>query len=152
MTFYAQPRMTRDIDLVVELGPADASRLVAAFESDFDCDLEEVSAAVNARRMFNFIHVERVVKVDFIVRKEAPFRVEEFKRRRMLKLGEVPIWVVSPEDLLLSKLVWAQPTHSELQLRDIRNILVSVTSLDWGYLRRWAGDLGVDELLAEARQ
>jgi hypothetical protein len=36
MNYYAQPRMTRDIDLVVALDPSDAARIRNTFEPDFD--------------------------------------------------------------------------------------------------------------------
>ncbi|HSR66736.1 MAG TPA: hypothetical protein VLU25_02250 [Acidobacteriota bacterium] len=54
--------------------------------------------------------------------------------------------VDSPEDLLLSKLVWAKQGDSELQKRDIRNLLESVRDLDFDYLRQWAKELSVHEL------
>ena len=34
MNYYAQPRMTRDIDLVVALRSADAARIVELFSTD----------------------------------------------------------------------------------------------------------------------
>jgi hypothetical protein len=78
MNYYAQPRMTRDVDIVIELGAADVERVAALFIPDFLCEVEAVRDAVRRRGMFNIIHGESVVKVDFIVRKDVPFRVEEF--------------------------------------------------------------------------
>ena len=74
---YAQPRMTRDIDLVVELDAADAERLVALFGDQFECDLHTIRAAIARRSLFNLIHTDAIVKVDFIVRKSTPYRLEE---------------------------------------------------------------------------
>jgi len=59
--------------------------------------------------------------------------------------------MVSPEDLLLSKLHWAKDSRSELQLRDARNLIACVGDLDWGYIETWARDLSVEGLLAEVR-
>lgn len=64
-------------------------------------------------------------------------------------LGSFPI--VSPEDLLLSKLEWASDSHSDFQLRDVRSLIASVPGLDWAYIDRWAVELGVAALLAEVR-
>ena len=60
--------------------------------------------------------------------------------------------VVSVEDLILSKLCWAKASESELQLRDVRTLLATVSQLDWTYLRNWADALGVSTLLDEVRQ
>ena len=151
LNFYAQPRMTRDVDLVVELHAKDAERIVALFEPDFACDLEEIQSAIRSERMFNLIHTEKVVKVDFIVRKSTAYRKEEFQRRRRVEFLGTPIWVVAAEDLVLSKLAWAKDSHSDFQLRDVRNVLRMVKDLDWPYLEQWAGDLEVEELLTEVR-
>jgi hypothetical protein len=55
---------------------------------------------------------------------------------------------VTREDLILSKLVWARDTVSELQLRDVRQLLSGAVDTD--YLQKWAAVLGVDSLLEEA--
>jgi hypothetical protein len=150
-SYYAQPRMTRDIDVVVALEPADADRVATLFADEFYCDVEVIRDAARQRAMFNLIHTELVVKVDFIVRKDSAYRRTEFKRRRRVRIAGFETWIVSAEDLVLSKLVWAKPSRSELQLGDVRNLIVSVTDLDWPYLERWAADLDVLELLEEVR-
>ena len=102
--YYARPRMTRDIDLVVEVRPADAERLAGAFAPEFTCDVDAIRGAIARRSLFNLIHVEAVAKVDFIVRKDDPYQIEEFGRRRRVEIGGHLLWMVSPEDLILSKL------------------------------------------------
>ena len=150
MNYYAQPRMTRDVDIVVELKPADAERIAQLF-SDFYCDLDAVRDAIARQFMFNVIHADLAVKVDFIVRKTTPYRVAEFSRRREATVAGVRLWLVSPEDLLLSKLAWAKDSHSELQRSDVRNLIASVATIDWPYVERWAAELTVATLLDEVR-
>jgi hypothetical protein len=149
LSVYAEPRMTRDIDLVVELTPDGVEPLVEALSSGYYVDRDAVRKAVRARDMFNAIHRTSVVKVDFIVRKEDDYRRTEFGRRRFLEWSGRTLPVVAPEDLLLSKLVWAAPSHSELQLRDARTLVAGVPALDRDYLRTWASRLGVLALLEE---
>lgn len=151
MNYYAQPRMTRDIDIVIALDPADAEPVARLFAADFVCEVDAVRDAARRRGMFNIIHCEWVVKVDFVVRKDLPYRHEEFARRRRVVVEGTEIAIVTPEDLLLSKLHWAKNSQSELQLRDARNLVASVTDLDWAYLDRWAGELTVTALLAAVR-
>ena len=148
---YAQPRMTRDLDLVVELEPADAERLVALFGDEFECDLHAIRAAIVRRSLFNLIHTDAIVKVDFVVRKDTPYRVEEFGRRRRVEIDGQPMWMVSAEDLVVSKLLWARDSHSELQLRDVRHLIAAQPALDWAYVERWADAVDVRALLREVR-
>ena len=154
MAVYSVPRMTRDIDIVVACRTADADRLVALFEGDCCIDAETVRNAVEERATFNVIHNDWIIKADFIVRKDEPYRRAEFERRRRMSIGEAGgrVHVVAPEDLILSKLVWAKDSMSELQLRDSRQIVDSVPDLDWAYLERWARELGITGLLDRVRE
>src|SRR5690242_18304044 len=61
MSFYANPRMTRDVDIVVELRPADVPRLKALFDADFALDEDEAKDAIARRSLFNVIHQELVI-------------------------------------------------------------------------------------------
>jgi len=152
MAVYATPRMTRDIDLVVECTPADVQRIVAAFEPDCVISIDAVREAIEVAGMFNMIHKEWAIKADFIVRKDSPYRKLEFERRRRLVVDDVPIVFAAPEDLILSKLCWARETGSAMQLRDVRELLAADVELDWQYLETWATNLGVARDLESARQ
>jgi len=151
MGYYAQPRMTRDIDIVVELGHAQADALVATLAPDFYIDDLAVHQAVARQGMFNAIHSTLIVKVDFIVRKPSEYRRVEFERRRPVVIDGVRLSLVAPEDLILSKLDWARDSRSEVQLRDVRNLLDSVPDLDQDYLDRWVAALDLGALLEAAR-
>ena len=145
LSYYAEPRMTRDIDLVVECAGYDPKRLAALFEPEYYVSEADVERALRERGMFNVLHLEKLVKLDLIVRKDEPFRRHEFERRVRVHLAGFDAWIVTREDLILSKLVWAESSGSELQLRDVRALLAG--GADLGYLRRWAGDLGVADAL-----
>ncbi len=144
MSYYAVPRMTRDLDLVVELGAEAASRLRAAFEPDYYVP-DNLAQAIAAPGMFNLVHLRSVMKIDVVVRKDNAYRRHEFERRSRLDLGGFEAWLVSPEDLILSKLLWARDSGSELQLRDVQNLLQG--DVDREYLRQWAPRLSIAELL-----
>lgn len=152
LAYYSEPRMTRDIDLVVELEASDAARITALFTADFFLNADTMADAMRRRGMFNIIHFEAAVKVDMIVRKEAPYRVEEFSRRRRVTIGGQPMWLVSSEDLILSKLVWSKDSRSEVQLRDVRGLLRDVPAIDDAYIDAWADTLDIRDLLDEARR
>ena len=147
MNYYAQPRMTRDIDVVVALRPVDAARVVQLFSPDYYVSREAVDSSIVSSSIFNLIHNESVIKVDCIVRKQTEYRLTEFNRRQRIKIEDFETWIVSKEDLILSKLFWSKDSHSELQLRDIKN-LVS-TGCDRAYIQQWTTELGVVSLWQE---
>ena len=122
MNYYAQPRMTRDIDFVVALKPEDADTILRLFTPDYYVSREAVSNSIVRESMFNLIHQESVIKVDCIVRKSIPYRREEFERRQRITIENFSTWIVSKEDLIISKLWWAKDPQSELQLRDVKNL------------------------------
>ena len=151
LSYYAQPRLTRDIDIVVALRLEDAERVTSLFAADFYIDADAVRHAITQLGMFNIIHYDHVMKVDFIVRKDTPYRHEEFARRYAVDIDGVTMWFVTAEDLLLSKLAWVAENRSEIQLQDVRNLIRFVVDLDWTYIERWGSELMVGELLREAR-
>ena len=147
MNYYAQPRMTRDIDVVVALRPADAGRMVQMFSPDYYVSREAVDSSITHQSMFNLIHNESVIKVDCIVRKQSEYRMTEFKRRQRITIENFETWIVSKEDLILSKLFWAKDSRSETQMGDVKNLFS--TGCDRGYIEQWTRDLGVDSLWQE---
>ncbi len=66
-------------------------------------------------------------------------------QRCAVEFAAINTWIVSREDLLLSKLVWSRDGQSELQLRDAAALLDDTVNLL--YLREWAAELGVAALL-----
>lgn len=149
MNYYAQPRMTRDIDLVVALSGVDTETVVRLFEPDYYVDRQAVARAIARRSVFNLIHHSSVIKVDCIALKSDGYRREEFARRRQITIGDFATWIVTREDLILSKLYWAKDSRSETHLRDVRNLLTDDCDLD--YLHSRAKDLSVAELLQEVQ-
>ena len=147
MNYYALPRMTRDIDVVVALEPGDGARVVRLFSPDYYVSPEAVDSSIARQSLFNLIHQESVIKVDFIIRKPTDYRLREFDRRQRIRIEDFETWIVSKEDLILSKLFWAKDSRSELQMRDVRN-LVS-TGCDRDYIQRWTQELGVADLWKE---
>lgn len=150
-SYYSQPRMTRDIDLVVDLSPARAAALADALAPEFYCDANALERAAAQRAMANAIHDQTLLKIDFIVMKDDPYHRGEFARRVSRVLGPVAADVVTAEDLILAKLLWLAQSGSAVQRLDVEHLVRDVGDLDWEYLNRWAGSLGVAGLLAETR-
>lgn len=136
---YSISRMTRDIDLVIELRNDNFDEFAKIFD-ERDCYFHRESAQleVNRRGMFNVIDWTLGGKIDFIVRKEDAFQETEFARRAWLPISpNFNCWVISPEDLVVAKLLWIQELYSERQLEDIKNVMRDYPALDRHYISDW---------------
>ena len=140
MSLYVVPRATGDFDFIVHLQPRDIDSLVENFEEGYYCDKEAIQDAVLNQSMFNIIDHASGFKADFVVLKDDPFRQKEFTRRIAMEFFGKTIYVVSPEDLIISKLIWIQDLQSAVQMEDIKNLVLS-DNLDWAYVDFWIGKL-----------
>jgi hypothetical protein len=102
------------------------------------------------------IHYETAFKVDIFIRKLRPFDQMQLERRRKSVIATDPeesVWVVSPEDIILAKLEWYRMGGevSDRQWRDILGVLKTrAGELDLAYLRKWAIELKIVDLLDRA--
>ena len=142
---YTQPRMTRDLDLVVAFYLKDAARIEAILGSEYYVSVDAAREAVLRQGSFNAIHQSNLVKVDFMVRKAEEYRQFEFARRVRVRVADFEVWVVSKEDLILSKLDWARESLSQRQLADVENLIASGCDLD--YVRAWSVKLNLIDML-----
>ncbi len=148
--FYSIPRMTRDIDIIAEINLSDTKKIYELFKDDFYIDEEQITVAVKEQEMFNIIHNEAIVKVDFVVRKNSEYRRLEFSRRKYFDFEGIKIAIVSPEDLIISKLFWAKESHSEMQINDVKNLIASVENLNYNYIKKWVKKLDIENIFNEA--
>jgi hypothetical protein len=87
MNYYAQPRMTRDIDVVVAIGPNDVERMALLFEPEYYLSKENMRESIAHESAFNLIHHESVIKVGFIVRKQDEYRRVEWNADRRCRFS-----------------------------------------------------------------
>ena len=144
MNYYAQPRMTRDIDIVVALTAQSIETVLRIFTPEYYISREAVTSSIAHQSLFNLIHHASVIKVDCIVRKDNLYRQTEFLRRKRITIEDFSTWIVSKEDLIVSKLWWAKDSLSQLQLGDVKNL--ASTGCDLDYVERWATELGLRDL------
>ncbi len=152
-SIHGIPRSTNDADFAVEPFPGKEEKLVASFGPEYYLYLETVKTAVRERASFNIISTYTGFKVDVFVRKERPFERSLIQRRVPYVGADVPIEVVTPEDIVLLKLEWFRLGNEivDRQWNDVINVIrVRSGELDLDYLARWASELGVDDLLEQA--
>jgi hypothetical protein len=151
LAIWARPRMTRDVEVVIEADHAAVRRLLGAFAADSYASPDAAADTVDTRAMFNVIHLTSLLKADFILRREDPYERAKFARRRVVDLEGLSVAVISPEDLILSKLDWARGTGSARQAEDVRLLLRDVPGLDETYLCQWAATLDLTGALEALR-
>ncbi|MBC8320884.1 MAG: hypothetical protein H8E34_09200 [Bacteroidetes bacterium] len=142
MGIYTVPRMTLDIDIVIELDNSNIDVFLNIFKENFYINAASVKEEIKRRGMFNVIDHDTGYKVDFIVRKESKYRRLEFARKRKANINDFSVWVVSPEDLVISKIEWIQQYPSPKQINDIENIL-DYEDIDKTYIIEWCNELGL---------
>ncbi len=147
-SFHGHPRATNDLDIVIAPSKEQLDAFVALLGADYYVSAGAAKAALNDKTMFNVVDNATGWKVDLVVRKERAFSIEEFKRRRKVRMMESDVFIASPEDVILSKLEWAKNSGSEQQIRDALGVIeVQGDELDLAYLENWAGALNVADSL-----
>ena len=150
-SYHGEPRATQDVDIVIDPNPESLERLVdGVLQAGFYVDRDVARTALTERTQFNAIGSD-ATKVDFIIRRDRPFSVEEFARREPADLLGTAGFLTTAEDLILAKLEWANATGSERQLRDVAGILAIGHSLDEDYIERWASVLGTADAWRKVR-
>jgi len=143
MNYYAVPRMTRDIDIIIEMQKEDGHRIFTLFEKDYYISEEGIKDALKHNTAFNIINNQSIVKIDFIIKKKSEYRLTEFNRRKKVKIDGFQVYIVSIEDLIISKLIWAKDSNSEVQASDVENLMNQ--EIDKEYLEFWKRELGIGD-------
>lgn len=136
MSLYIIPRSTRDFDFIVNLHLHDINLFADEFQENYYCDKDAIADAISRHGMFNIIDHASGFKADFVILKNSAFRQEEFNRRVQIDYFGETIYIVTAEDLLISKLIWIQDFQSAVQMEDIRN-LMAAESMNWDYIDNW---------------
>lgn len=143
LSIYTLPRATRDFDFVAHLQPKHIDHVLSEFKEGYYCDSDAVKEAIKHHSMFNIIDHASGFNTDFIILKNEPFRQTEFERKVEIKFEGMTLYIVSAEDLLLSKLIWIQELQSAVQMEDIKN-LSTKKDLDWKYIDNWIKSLNLN--------
>lgn len=147
MNYYVEPRMTRDLDIVIDIYPKDVNKLIEQFSCEYYISKEALLEALENYSSFNIIHNTAIVKIDFMVRELKGYREVEFSRRQKIKIDNEEIDIVSKEDLIISKLIWAKDSRSQMQKKDIINLLES--EFDKEYLSSWLKKMNLYDFFEE---
>ena len=112
MNGYDLPCVPHNLDFVIALRPQDAEIMVRLFSPDYDISREAVDSATARQSFFNLFQRKNRIKVNCIVCQQINYRLTEFSRRQRVKFENCKTWIVSKEDLIISKLHWARKSLS----------------------------------------
>lgn len=146
---YGEPRMTQDVDLVID--PDAASRHIeglmqALRASRFLFDEQTFCNAVNTGGMFQLLDEEVLLKLDVYVREMIPGELDRSVVKEVFPGRSMPI--VSLVDAVISKLVWVRK-GSHKSRRDLRILFKTCSRSQQEEVENHACKLNLHELLAE---
>ena len=156
-SLYGFARATMDIDLIANIKYDHIPLLKGLLRKDYYIDEDMIKEAINKESSFNLIHLETMIKIDIFIPKDEPFHKEVAQRKLKDTLAEddpkFELYFSSPEDLIINKLLWYNYGEriSERQWLDVIGVIkVQGDSLDKDYLKKWASELGISQLLNKA--
>jgi hypothetical protein len=148
---WGEPRATQDLDVVINLPIKSIGKFSKELEKrdmlvPADIILDTI-AEHRADIPLNAIHMHSGLKADlYLMREGDALRQSAFKRRVLVDYGSPigKVFVHTPEDLIIYKLMYlglsGQPKHA----RDIAAILIAnKRNLDFGYIEEWVAQLGL---------
>lgn len=151
LVHYAMPRATVDIDIVINISPENLSSFIKEFENDYYIPKQSAENAVRDKGIFNLLNQETVIKIDCVILKNDEFSTVAFSRRKQINYsGDFSVWIISLEDLIISKLIWAKKSGSERQLLDVASIIRN--GFDESYVDDWVAKLKLEEIFAESKR
>jgi predicted nucleotidyltransferase len=150
-------RTTMDVDLVADMRREHVEALADKLQPDFYAESDDIQDALKAGASFNVIHIETGQKIDVFPLRPQLYDQEAFMRADLLPLDDAEdarvFFVASPEDTVLNKLRWFRMggETSERQWLDVQGVLkVQAEALDYAYMRKWAPEINVADLLERA--
>lgn len=130
---HGEPRLTRDIDITVGVGPDDIDRLIAV-TSTLGLTMLPDDAAAFARETMVLPAIDEAsgIRVDLILSLSA-YEAQAIERAEPTRLEGGSVQVATAEDLVIHKIIAGRPRD----LEDVRTVLLKKPGLDRGYVRRW---------------
>ena len=154
---YGEPRLTHDVDIVIEIAREQCARLGELFPGEeFYCPPVEVLLIESARPQrghFNLIHHDTGLKADIYPCGRDRLSAWGLDHARKLIVDASDVWIAPPEYVIARKLEYYSEGGSEKHLRDIEGILaVSAAAIDSVALERNIDLLGVRAAWAKVRR
>jgi hypothetical protein len=145
VSIYGKPRFTHDIDIVISIYPTHISSLVEKCKSQFYISSDGLRDALQHHSVANLLHHSTGLKIDlWIPDLQQEYARAQFDRRHKEIAFGREIYFISPEDLLVQKLLWFKESESPRDWEDAVGIWELLReSLDRQYIDQWATHLSI---------
>lgn len=149
---YSIPRATKDVDFVLRAEPGQFSQLMATLGPDFVRDPQIQFETVTGTKKILVEEKESGFEIEFFELSSEPHDQERFARRRRLEVFGREAWVLTPEDVLVTKINWIHRAGRKKDVPDVENVIaIQRDSLDWAYIEKWCDQLGSRQVLDQIR-
>lgn len=140
---YGKPRTSEDIDLLIDFTPPQLKEFIYfCKKNDFDCSLSDAIEAIKTKSHFTIFDNKSTLRLDIKGIYTELDRVS-FKRRKKFKIGTHSIYINTPEDCIVAKLIFG----SEKDISDAESIILRQSKLDYSYLEKMAKKFKVEKKL-----
>ncbi|MEO1296429.1 MAG: hypothetical protein AAFW75_11605 [Cyanobacteria bacterium J06636_16] len=149
---YGESRTTQDLDVVLYVDRDNIPELAAILEKAgfYVPGVEDVASG--RMRTLQITQVDTIYRADLVIADFNAYEQLKFERRSAYTLSNgIPIYLASPEDVVVNKLRWGQRSQSDKQWRDVLGVLKTQQGdLDYEYMHHWAAEFDLSEALERA--
>lgn len=124
---YGEPRLTHDIDIVMEINKVSIGPFINAFPlSEFYCPPDEIirnEIKRSERGHFNIIHHATGFKADIYLSGKNEFQKWAIKNKKEISYNSKKLYIAPPEYVIIKKLEFYKEGKAEKHIQDIKNIV-----------------------------
>lgn len=133
LLLHGEPRLTRDIDITVGVGPEHLAAVLAVVQDLGLMSLpEDVESFVKETMVLPAVEETTGIRIDFIF-SLTPYEQEAIERAQKVALRGEEVSFATAEDLLIHKIFAGRPRDIE----DVKSVLLKNPDIDMEYIRRW---------------
>jgi hypothetical protein len=151
--FYGVARSTQDADIVVSCSVSRIAELVEALGQQFERDPQLAFETVTSTRKLLLREKNTGFQIEVFFLSDDAHDRERFARRRRVAIFDRMAFLLSVEDVLITKLRWLHLAGRRKDEDDIRAVLqLQHQRIDWPYVEQWCDRHGTRQLLDRLRQ
>jgi hypothetical protein len=151
---YGVPRATQDADFVIRLGESVSVSMIAQrLGPRFRLDPQSTFEIFTTTTRYVLQPVDISFVIELFLLSDDPHDQERFARRRRVKVLGRDTWILSVEDVIVTKLRWSSHGGRSKDVDDVRNVIaLQHQNVDWDYVKRWCDMHGTRQLLEDVRR
>ena len=145
---YGEPRLTHDIDIVLEISVSNIGIFIKAFpgEQFYIPPVEIIKNEIerSERGHFNIIHNESGFKADIFLIGNDKFQKWALDNRKQINFQDSIIYIAPPEYVVIKKLEFYKEGGTQKHITDIKNILANSSDIiNFDFIEKYAAKIGV---------